>query len=133
MRFSNLQAVIGLRQMDYLDSLISKRRKIAAELIERLDSTIDIPRAPRESEANYFMFPIQARQKSKVFKKLLKKGIDSNLSYCLDCSYLVKDSFNPVAQFLSQSILTLNLPFDLQEKDVVYLAKALNEIRGWLN
>ena len=68
-----------------------------------------------------------------VFKKLLKRGVDSNLSYCCDCSYLVKDSYNPIAQLLTRQILALNLPFDLRENEVVHLSNSLNEISAWLN
>jgi len=133
LRFTNLQALLGLKQLDCLNDLICKRKRVAAQLINHLDSAISIPRVPRDSESNYFMFPIKTKDKKKAFKKLLKKGIDSNLNYCCDCSYMVGNSYNPVAQSLCRSILALNLPFDLQEQEVVYLAEALNGMKAWLN
>ncbi len=77
-------------------------------------------------------FHLLKRNKLRVFKKLLREGIDSNLSYVCDCSGLVEGSYNPTANFLSNSILTINLPFDLEKKEVLSVAKALNNIKDLL-
>jgi len=33
----------------------------------------------------------------------------------------------PVAEYLSDTILNINLPFDLSEKEILYLSEVLNE------
>jgi len=132
MRFTNLQALIGLNQMPLLNSLIENRKRIARVLINNLDPCISIQKSPVNCDPNYFMIAIRARNKMKVFKRLLLKGIDTNLSYVTDCSSLVANCNNPVSRFLSDSILTIHLPFDLKTKEILYIAKILNEIRDRL-
>lgn len=133
LRFTNLQAFMGTMQLDFVKRMIEKRKGIAQDLIGEITAFMFLQKVPPQSSPNYFMFPISTKDKLKVFKKLLLKGIDSNLRYASDCSYLVKSDYTPVARSLSDTILTISLPFDLKEKEILYIAKALNGIRDWLN
>lgn len=78
------------------------------------------------------MIPIKAKDKFKIFRYLLFKGIDSNLEYASDCSYILKDNaYNPTAKFISEHTLAINLPYSLKEKEVIFIANILNSIKGW--
>jgi len=127
MRFTNLQAFIGLDQMKRLDSFVAKRKKIADILFRNLRSSIFLQKVPDKCSPNYFMIPLKTNCKFRTFRRLLFRGIDSNLSYASDCSYLVENSPMPVAEYLSDTILNINLPFDLSEKEILYLSEVLNE------
>lgn len=133
MRFTEYQAAIGLRQMDSLDHLISKRKKIAARLFKNLHPSISIQKIPLDCNPNYFMVPIKAKDKLKVSRYLLFRGIDSNLNYATDCSYLLGNNNKmPVAKFLSDHILTINLPYNLKEKEVISISEVFNGIKDWI-
>lgn len=130
MKFTNFQALLGVKQINFAKKLIQKRRNIANFLIKNLKPSISIQKILPDSLPNYFMFPIRTKDKMKVFKSLLLRGIDSNLNYALDCSYLVENCHTPIAKYLSETILTINLPFDLSKKEVFYLAHILNKVMG---
>ncbi|MBU3934068.1 MAG: aminotransferase class I/II-fold pyridoxal phosphate-dependent enzyme [Candidatus Omnitrophica bacterium] len=132
MRFSNLQALLGLRQMGNLSTLISRRKTAADKILQRLDSSISSQSIPYNSQPNYFMFPLKAKDKQRVFKSLLLSGIDSNLNYANDCSGMCKDTNAPAARFLSKSILTIQLPFYLNDKEIDHIASSLNRIKELL-
>lgn len=132
LKFTNFQALIGLGQMNIVENLIYRRKKIADEFFRRLDPSISIQKIPQNCEPNYFMIPIRARDKMKVFKKLLLKGIDSNLNYASDCSYLAEDRSCLVAKRLANSLLTIQLPFNLKEEEVSYIAQVLCQLKDLL-
>ncbi|MBL7197168.1 MAG: aminotransferase class I/II-fold pyridoxal phosphate-dependent enzyme [Candidatus Omnitrophica bacterium] len=133
LKFTNLQAFIGTMQLDFVKKMIEKRKRIAQSLIREITPIMSLQEVPPQSSPNYFMFPISTKDKLRVFKKLLLKGIDSNLKYASDCSYLAENTYMPVAQLLSDTILTISLPFDLKEKEVFYIAEVLSSIRDRLN
>lgn len=133
MRFTDYQASIGFRNMSYIDRLISKRKKIADILFKNLHPSISIQKIPSDCQPNYFMIPLRAKNKLKFCRYLLFKGIDPNLEYASDCSYVVKsDGRAPVARFISEQVFTLNLPYNLREKEIIFVAEALNKAKGRL-
>ncbi len=132
MKFTNLQAMLGIKQMVNMESLISKRRKIAEELYKRLDSSISLQLFADKCLPNYFMIPLKTKDKFKAFRKLLFAGIDTNLAYANDCSFMSNGGTSKTAKFLSDSILTLNLPFDLNEKEINHLALSINSVKELL-
>lgn len=132
MRFTNFQALIGLKQMGGLNVLIAKRKMIARALFRNLHHSVSLQKITENCDPNYFMVSLKTKDKYKVFKKLLFRGIDSNLNYASDCSYLTGDNDNPEAKSLSNSILTINLPFDLKEKEICYIGNVFNEIKDWV-
>jgi len=129
MKFSNVQALIGLRQLSQLDKLVSQRRSNAKKLFERLDFSISLQHVPSDCLPNYFMIALRAEDKFKVYRKLLLRGIDSNLRYADDCSGVSQNMDLPVSKALSESILTINLPFDLDDQEIAYIARAINELK----
>jgi len=133
MKFTNLQALLGLKQIDCLNSLVSKRKNIAEKLFKALNPSISLQVNPEGCDPNYFMVPVRTKDKFKVFRKLLLKGVDSNLSYAGDCSDIVKGVYVPISQTLSNSVLTINLPFDLTDKEIDSLARLLNGIKEMLH
>lgn len=132
MRFTNLQSLLGLKQIDCLSPLVSKRKNIAEKLFKALSPSISLQVNPKGCNPNYFMVPIRTKNKFKVFRKLLLKGVDSNLSYAGDCFDIVKGAYTPISQALSNSVLTINLPFDLTDKEIGFLAQSLNGMKELL-
>ena len=127
MRFSGLQALIGLNSMKIIGGMIAKRKEAVRSLVGNLDPEISIPKMHSDSEPCYILFPLKVKDKYQVFKRLLLRGIDTNLSYASDCSGALSAAPSPNAAFLSKSILTMNLPFDLEEGHIKNIAGILNE------
>ncbi len=129
MKFTNLQGLLGLRQMEKLGSLVSQRQRNAQGMFQKLDSAITLQAVPPKCSPNYFMVALKTRNKKEASKKLLRRGIDSNLNYANDCAALYGEEGFPGARFLSDSILTIQLPFHLTEREIEYLACSINEIK----
>ena len=81
-KMSNLQAAIGLVQMDKLDKSIEKRRAAARSLTERLSELKEL-QLPRELDYAfhiYFSYPIllkSARRRDSLCRFLAEKGIET--------------------------------------------------------
>lgn len=131
MRFSDYQASIGFRHIGYVDKLVSKRKKIADIFFKNLHPSISIQKIPSDCQPNYFMVPIKVKNKLEFCRYLLLKGIDSNLEYASDCSYIAKNGgYAPMTRFISEHAFTLNLPYNLEEKEAIFIAEVLNKARG---
>lgn len=76
---SNVNGYIGLRQMECVDELLSIQRKNASILKERLssDGDIKIIRAD-DSNPNYWVFGVLARDKRKTILKYREKGLNAS-------------------------------------------------------
>lgn len=123
LRFSNMQACIGMAYMNDLPRMLARRRAYAERLYRGLKNNIVV--AGYKEGANHFMIPLRAKDKKSLYKKLLLKGIDANLGYAYDCSYLTK-TFNPRACALEKSLLMINLPFVMDAKEADYLSARIN-------
>ncbi|NQT89702.1 MAG: aminotransferase class I/II-fold pyridoxal phosphate-dependent enzyme [Candidatus Omnitrophica bacterium] len=132
MRFTNLQAMVGKRQLGYVKDIIEGRRRVAEKLMEKIRPFITLQKIPSDGKASYFMFCLKAKDKMTVFKKLLYKGIDSNLAYASDCSYMAGDKRFQNASELDGSVITFNLPYDLGEKEIFYIAGTLKGMKELL-
>ena len=83
-RMTDIQAAIGIRQLEKLDWIINERRKIALKYIEELKD-IDCIRLPIEEEGyftNYQSFSIYLKEncpigRNELMQKLLDKGIST--------------------------------------------------------
>lgn len=133
MKFTEYQASVGVRNMIYIDKLISQRKKITDILLKNLHPSISIQKIPPDCQPNYFMIPLKAKNKIEFCRYLLFKGIDPNIEYASDCSYIVKGG-GPAhtARFISEHVFTLNLPYSLEEKEVISVAEVLNKAKDRL-
>ena len=83
-RMTDIQAAIGIRQLEKLDWIINERRKIALKYIEELKD-VDCIRLPIEEEGyftNYQSFSIYLKEncpigRNELMQKLLDKGIST--------------------------------------------------------
>ncbi len=128
---NNLQGYLGLDQMDRLEQFIKKRKEYAGKLLAQLAPAISLQKGPPDADPCYFMIPLKAKHKGEAYKKLLLKGIDSNIQYAADCSGLT-GVHNPCAADLSQHILTMNLPLRMSDQDINYMAQSINDLKDML-
>ncbi len=80
-RMTNVQAAIGLAQMDKLDYLIKQKRRIAAEYNSRFKANNDVTTAPEMPWAKnvYWYYSILVRKglRDRTMQTLEKQGIES--------------------------------------------------------
>lgn len=129
MKFTNLQGLLGLRQIEKSGTYLERRRQNAKRLFERLAEDITLQEVPPDCNPNHFMIALKTRNKKEAFRKLLMHGIDSNLNYASDCAALYKEEGRPVARRLSEKVITVQLPFKLREKEIDEIAAVLNGLK----
>lgn len=123
-RFSNLQAKIVLRQLDFLDARNIKTRDNAKFLTERLSifKNIGLPVELLESKSVFLLYPIKVRDKWNFSFKLLKRGIDTRKKYFNACV-----TNCPTAENLTEELLYLPVYAELTKDD---LLKIVNGIKN---
>ena len=133
-KFTNLQAAMGIEQLKILDRNNEKRKK-NGELLNALlkdHKEIDIPSVIPDAESTYLNYVIKVKDRERIMEELFKKGIDVTKGFLIDCSshQLFKDyqteSF--YARFLSQQGFYLPIYPSLKDKDVYYIAETLKEV-----
>lgn len=129
-KMNEFQAAMGLCNLRYIEREIQKRKVVYERYIENLSGIdgVKLPYIPKEVVSNYSYFPVQFDSlkisRDEIHHELKKQGIYSRkyfypLTNQLDC-YQLKFTPNhtPVAQHISEKILTLPLYADLQLDDV---------------
>lgn len=82
-RMSDLQAAVGVAQMERLDEILAKRNQAAKryiQLIEELRVPVSLPKVAKEAYMSWFVFVVLLHEKvsqTRVIKKLSACGIQS--------------------------------------------------------
>lgn len=131
-RLSELQAVMGRKQIAKLDTIIKQRNEVRNQYIELL--------VPMGFTAQVFSMGVQSNVQSVVFKvpkgtnrnelilKLRELGIETTIgTYCLsECTYY-KNKYNdvqPNSYFLQENTITLPC---FEGLDVTYIAESIKK------
>jgi len=116
LRFTELQAAIGLRMLDEIGRLNEDRKKKYVKLKNMIKNnsikTIDSSLSP-------VFFPIIVKDKKRVCKKLLMRWIDSIQKY-----YGYSFSKN-----IEDNLVLLPIHHEINDKDINYMASVLNSIK----
>jgi dTDP-4-amino-4,6-dideoxygalactose transaminase len=81
-RMTEMQAALGLSQMDRLDAFVARRNELAARYHRRLaDLPLTRPAQHPESYSSYHLYPIQVADRARVFADLSGAGIGVNVHY----------------------------------------------------
>jgi dTDP-4-amino-4,6-dideoxygalactose transaminase len=135
-RFSNLQAAIGLLQLERIDAFNEGARRNARILTEALDGVPGI-KAPRSIKGDhiyvYYPLVLEAERREDLRRYLLRHGVDSKFTDMSDCSALnafrdAGESVKKAARPNEDSILEICVYPIIPETSILRLAKA---IRTW--
>ncbi len=134
-KFTNLQAAIGLKQLEELDKYNNMRIENAKILTNVLkDSGLKIPHTLPYIKSIYLNYVIQVKNKKRIIKKLLKRGIDVTEGYVKSCSVL--EEFRrfktdcPISDALFMDNLYLPIHPPLKERHMLYIADCLKRLVG---
>ncbi len=130
----NIQAELGIEQLNVLEIENDLRIKNGMELYMRLSdiSNIRIPMLENNVKNIFSSCPVFVKNKKKVKKILLTKGIDSSAGYMKDCSRLEMFSefmkHCPNASRAEKEILYLPFYTGLDSRKLGYIEAVMREI-----
>jgi dTDP-4-amino-4,6-dideoxygalactose transaminase len=130
-RYSNLQAMIGLKQIKNLDKNNLLRREKANNLIKLLENDIIVQRILPNSTSVYYFLLIRTRLRSSEARRyLLKKGIDSGVGSEItdNCFKALYELDSPVVKKVYNHALQIPLYDGLRENDIQYIAESINKM-----
>jgi UDP-2-acetamido-2-deoxy-ribo-hexuluronate aminotransferase len=141
-RIDTLQAAIVLAKLEVFEAEVEARGRIAASLSRRLQA-VGITSTPQLSAGNtsvYAQYTIQVEHRSAVQQALKQRGIPTAVHYptllcqqpamngCFNCAQCCKFSCGcPVAQTVSERVLSLPMHPYLSEADQERIASAVSE------
>lgn len=130
-RLSNVQALIGLSQINMLEQNIEHRRKITRIYKEKLNSIIEKDYITNEP----LRFPLKVKNRSELLRKLnsilkTETWFDSNLQGMpeeqLDKLQYVK-GLCPIAEKISKEIINLPVHQKVSAQDALIMSNMINE------
>lgn len=133
-RLTNIQAALGVAQLERVDNFIERKRKIASYYNELLTGTPGIVLPPEENWAKnvYWMYSVLVTENSKLTrdelaKRLKEQGIDSRPFFYPIHKMPPYDKGErlPVAERLSQQGINLPSSVKLSRTDVERVAEAI--------
>jgi dTDP-4-amino-4,6-dideoxygalactose transaminase len=144
-RMTDIQAALGLSQMQRLDEFVSKRHALAARYNERLAGLqLDTPLQHPDSYSAYHLYVIRIDQKAgsnkTIYQALHQANVLANLHYIPVYrhpyyeSLGFKQGYCDEAEKYFSSAITLplfpSLEYDMQEKVIEALADVIQEKKG---
>lgn len=141
-RMTDVQAALGLSQLDRLDEFISKRNVIAKNYINDFSSTkILYQKTIDQSLSSYHLFVIQideadaAKSKKEIFEELRSMGINVNLHYIPVYRHPYYKSLKnyklidfPNAEKYYSTAISIPIFPDLSEKDRQYVSNSVKSL-----
>ncbi len=130
-RMTDLQAAIGIIQLNHIDEIIYKRKQVVKRYYEnriRLSQRIDT------EKYNPFIFVIEVENRIKVMEYLKNKGIDTRAYFpsvhIMGCmkKYGYKKGDFPVSEEISSRTLSIPYYAGMLFEDIDYVCKCLKEI-----
>ncbi len=140
-RMTELQAALGLSQLERLDIFIDRRRQIAQDYDEQLGGLpLFLPDLQPANESAWHLYPVLVDSnkteltREKVYYSLLEKGIKPNVHfipihtqpYFKDKGFRVGDF--PVSEWFYANELSLPMYFDLTDREQQLVSDAMKEV-----
>ena len=122
-RMSDLNAALGLSQIIKIDKFITKRHEIARNYSEQLKTTdLTLPKQEDYSLSAFHLFPIQVKNRKKVFNLLHQNNIKVNVHYrpIYTQPFWQKKGFKygmcPNAEYYYSRAISLPMFYDLNDE-----------------
>lgn len=140
-RMTDIQASVGIKQLEKLDWIVEERRKIASIYFEQLGGlkSIILPLVPDNKKTNFQSFSIKLTtdcklERNELMEKLLEKGISSRrgiMTIHREKAYKEYNTLSlPKTEDLSDNSILLPLYVPMNEEDVLFICKTVKELIG---
>jgi len=132
-RLDELQAAILRVKLQHLDQLNLARRKVAGLYSENMTNTAIKKPSVGGSDYVAHLYVVQTDNRDSLIQYLKRCGIGSEVHYpLLDYQQNIlharfRETYLPVAEKASQKILTLPCYPEIEEEEVLYVCKCVNE------
>jgi dTDP-4-amino-4,6-dideoxygalactose transaminase len=138
-RMTDIQAAVGIRQLEKLDFIVGRRRKIAAYYNDAFSDIecLRVPEEPGDRFSNYQSYSLYLRQsapltRNELMARLLEKGITTRrgiMTSHRETAYrqLFEHIFLPVSEDLSDRSILLPLYPGLTDEETAYVAAAVRD------
>jgi dTDP-4-amino-4,6-dideoxygalactose transaminase len=130
MQLHDLGASVANAMFDVFNELKIKRKQIFELYNKKLNNIYGINLLNRNDNDSYLMFVLilEKGNRNKFRDFLAKKGVSTSVHYpSLSCHPLINDSITPVADEMSQKIVTLPCYPDLSIDDQLYIINKIIE------
>ena len=139
-RMSEIQAALGISQLNRLDKFIARRRQLAMQYDELLSELpLILPRIQPEGESTWHLYPVlidsqhTSLNREQVYHSLLEQGIKPNVHFIPIHTqpFFRKMGFKwgdfPVSEWFYSNELSLPMYFGLSDDQQLLVVNALNK------
>lgn len=137
-RMGELNAALGVAQMERIEEILNKREKVAQMYINKLKDILEIILPPLSSniKISWFVFVIRINKeiRQQVINFLQTQGINCRKYFpCIHLEPFYKESFQykegdlPVAEAISKETIALPFYNNLKEEDIDYVVNKLKK------
>jgi perosamine synthetase len=137
-RMTDMQAAMGLVQLNHWDEIVTKRNNVAtlylAGLLDLyLDDKINLQGIPKDIKFNPFVFTVEVDNRDKVMQYMLSRGIEVKPYFpCIHMQKPYQDmgyhkGMFPVAELVSNRTLALPFFTDMSENEVDEVCQTLKQ------
>ena len=138
LKFSNINAIFALSQLEILDKILHKKKKIALRYIYKLsrNKNIKFQKITSNSTHSYQTFCIIVENRDFLINKLREKGIETQIGYYAlseqnafkNCKNISYSSNLENSIFLSKHSLALPLYYKMSKSEQDIVVKAINQM-----
>ena len=129
---NDIEAAIGLAQLNLLDRENGRRAEIASLYRQRLEGIpgLTLPPESADRSSSYHLFPVLVERRNDLVDHLRSNGIDAGVHYRRNDEYaMYEKTILPGAEYFSAHTLSLPMHLDLTDEDVVRIADVISG--GW--
>lgn len=138
-RWNELEAGLGLDQLERAEEIIGRHRHVAQLLIKRLrplDDVLQLPSWPEHSDHSFMVFPLVVRgpiDREALVMFLEERGIETRPMFPLLSQPVYRERFGelelefPTASWLARAGFYVGCHQHMNEEDVAYLGDVLEQ------
>jgi len=134
LRFNEIQAAIGIKQLEKLPSWNEARRKIAQAYNEALNNLVVVPVEEHWAKRVYHMYVIRTEKRNNLREFLKKKGISTGIHYPIPITkqpamtnMLGQRSSLKNSELAAKTVLSLPLYPQLAMNEIGYVCAKISE------
>ena len=131
---TDIQASIGIIQLEKLEWMRDERKKIADKYIDAFSGKLHFIIGNNQNESSWHLFVIKIGNRDELHQKLKEKGISTSVHFIpihkhpyYKKSFSFSDGDYPVANFVFEQSLSLPIYSGLTENEVEYIIKNVLE------